>query len=73
VFGLELKAVGGQLSPAQLACHDAMRAAGAMVATATGLDEAIRQLEAWNLLRGTAGPRRLVAGLPSAAMTGALA
>ncbi|SRR6266487_3686480 len=61
-----LKAPGGRLTAIQKAVHDAMRAAGAMVATATGLDEALIQLEAWGLLRGTVG-------LPSAGMTGTLA
>jgi hypothetical protein len=31
-FGLELKTEGGRLSPAQIATHEAMRAAGAVVA-----------------------------------------
>jgi hypothetical protein len=51
-FGLELKAIGGRLSRAQIATQEAMRAAGAEVETAFGLDEAIGQLEAWHLLRG---------------------
>jgi hypothetical protein len=52
VFGLELKAPGGRLSPAQQACHAALKVAGAVVATAPGIDEALEQLERWNLLRG---------------------
>ena len=51
-FGLELKAPGGQVSPAQAQAHEEMRAAGAEVAVATGIDEAIKQLEGWQLLRG---------------------
>ena len=52
VFGLELKADQGRLSAAQTATHEAMRAAGATVATCLGLDEALARLEAWGLLRG---------------------
>jgi len=73
VFGLELKAAGGRLSPAQRACHEAMQAAGAVVAVVTGLDEALACLEGWRLLRGTAGPRRPMAGLSAAVITGTLA
>jgi hypothetical protein len=49
---LELKAAGGRLSPPQREAHAAMRAAGATVAVAVGLDNALRQLERWKLLRG---------------------
>jgi hypothetical protein len=52
VFGLELKATNGRVSPAQRAAHDEMRAAGAEVAVAVGIDQALAQLEAWHLLRG---------------------
>jgi hypothetical protein len=52
VFGLELKAHNGRLSPAQVATQEAMRAAGVTVAVATGLDAALAQLESWNFLRG---------------------
>jgi hypothetical protein len=51
-YGLELKSSTGRLSPAQIAAHDLMRAAGAEVAVAVGLDQAIDQLERWRLLRG---------------------
>jgi hypothetical protein len=51
-FGLELKSDGGRLSEAQKAAHAALRAAGATVAVAYGLDAAIKQLEQWHLLRG---------------------
>jgi VRR-NUC domain len=51
-FGLELKADNGRVSPAQALAHEEMRAAGAEVAVATGIDEALAQLERWQLLRG---------------------
>ena len=51
-FGLELKADNGRVSPAQAQAHQEMRAAGATVAVATGIDDALAQLEAWQLLRG---------------------
>jgi hypothetical protein len=51
VFGLELKTEGGRLSPTQLATHEAMRAAGATVAVAYGIDAALEQLAKWRLLR----------------------
>jgi hypothetical protein len=57
LFGLELKAVGGCLSENQIACQCALQAAGAFVWTAYGLDEAIKTLEVWGLLRGTASVR----------------
>jgi hypothetical protein len=47
-YGLELKADKGRLSPA----HEEMRAAGAEVAVVVGIDEALAQLERWQLLRG---------------------
>jgi hypothetical protein len=52
LYALELKAPGGRLSPVQKSVHEAMRAAGAEVATAVGLDDALHRLEAWNLLVG---------------------
>jgi hypothetical protein len=52
VFGLELKALGGRLSLAQTECHKRLRAAGAKVATACGIDDALRQLEEWGILKG---------------------
>ena len=51
-LGLELKADGGKLTPVQATAHVLMRQAGAEVAVATGIDEALRQLEEWQLLRG---------------------
>jgi hypothetical protein len=52
-YGLELKADNGRVSQAQAQTHEEMRAAGAEVAVATGIDEAIEQLEAWQLLKGS--------------------
>jgi hypothetical protein len=51
VFAIELKSEGGRLSDAQLATMAAMREAGAVVAVATGIDEALRKLENLGLLR----------------------
>jgi hypothetical protein len=51
VFALELKTESGKLTEVQQVTHDRMRAAGATVATAYGVDEAIAQLTAWGLLR----------------------
>jgi hypothetical protein len=50
-YGLELKAAGGTLSPAQRECHERMRAAGAEVATAVGIDAALAQLAQWRLFK----------------------
>src|SRR6476646_4112369 len=48
-YGWELKAEKGRVSPAQAQAqaHEEMRKAGAEVAGATGIDEAIKQLEVW--------------------------
>lgn len=54
VYALELKAAGGRLSGAQSQVHDALRDAGAEVAMAAGLDEALARLGDWGLLRGIA-------------------
>jgi hypothetical protein len=51
-FALELKAEGGRLSDAQLACLAALREAGAVTATAEGLDRALSTLENWGILKG---------------------
>jgi hypothetical protein len=51
-YGLELKADGNRPTKIQKEAQDAMRAAGAEVATAVGLDAALRQLEDWHLLKG---------------------
>ena len=54
VYALELKSAGGRLSGAQRQVHDALREAGAEVAMAVGLDEALARLGDWGLLRGIA-------------------
>ena len=52
-YALELKASSGRLTPVQCDAHAALVAAGAMVEVAYGLDDALAQLEAWGLLRGS--------------------
>jgi hypothetical protein len=54
MYCLELKAKGGKLSDNQRAAHSLLVSAGAMVATVDNIDDALRQLESWKLLRGTA-------------------
>lgn len=54
IYAIELKAPNGRVSAAQLATMAEMREAGAIVAVATGLDEALRKLENFGLLRGRA-------------------
>lgn len=49
LYCLEIKTVIGHLSPDQKAMHAAMREAGATVATAFGLDEALKRLETWGI------------------------
>ena len=51
LYGLELKAEKGRPTAAQKAMHQALEAAGATVAIATGLDPAIQQLEQWGILK----------------------
>jgi hypothetical protein len=51
-YGLELKADGGRLSENQALALAQMERAGATVAVAEGLDAALRQIEAWGLVRG---------------------
>ena len=51
-YGLELKSHGQSLTPVQRTAHVLMRQAGAIVETAVGIDEALKQLEEWKLLRG---------------------
>jgi hypothetical protein len=46
-YALELKAPGGRVTPIQLAAHDELRPAGAEVAIAVGIDEALEVLERW--------------------------
>ena len=50
-YGLELKASKGRLSPQQIATHERMKAAGAIVATATGIDEALGFLTLWGFIK----------------------
>jgi len=51
-FALEIKTETGRLSPVQRTAHVLLEAAGVEVATAYGLDQAIAQLEQWDLLKG---------------------
>ena len=51
--GVSAESVDGRLSDAQRVAHDEMRQPGAEVAVAIGLDDAIAQLECWQLLRGS--------------------
>jgi hypothetical protein len=53
-YALELKAAGGRLSEAQERALIELRAAGAMATHAHGLDQALRILEGWGILRGAA-------------------
>jgi hypothetical protein len=52
-YALELKEAGGRLTPVQRDAHAALVAAGATVAVAYGLDDALARLEAWGLVRGS--------------------
>ena len=56
-YALELKAPDGRLTPVQRDAHAALVAAGATVAVAYGLDDALARLEAWGLLRGSCQAR----------------
>jgi hypothetical protein len=51
LYALELKAANGRLTDVQSDTHAAMKRAGAIVATAHGLDAALAQLVAWGLIR----------------------
>jgi hypothetical protein len=53
-YGLELKSEGGRATSKQRETIAAMEAAGAHCAVAEGLDQALQQLEEWQLLRGKA-------------------
>jgi hypothetical protein len=53
IYALELKAPSGRLSEAQRATHSVMTKAGVQLAVAYSLDEALRFLEGWGILRGT--------------------
>lgn len=50
-FALELKSVSGRRSVVQSTLHTRLERAGVQVATAYGLDEALQQLIAWQLVR----------------------
>jgi hypothetical protein len=53
LYGLELKAdYHGRLSPEQIATHEAMRRAGAVVGTAAGIDQALAILGEWGIIGG---------------------
>jgi hypothetical protein len=54
LYALELKADRGRLSKAQRECHAALVAAGVIVGTAVGIDQALQWLESHKLLRGRA-------------------
>ena len=49
-YGLELKTERGRLTPVQRTTQALLAAAGAEVATAYGLDQALEQLTQWGLL-----------------------
>jgi len=51
LFALELKTEHGRLTQTQAETQQRMRAAGAHVAVASGIDEALTALERWNVLR----------------------
>lgn len=51
IYGLELKADKGRVTPIQRAVHEQMREAGATVAVAFGLDDALAQLVDWKVLK----------------------
>jgi len=53
-FALELKAPGGRPSAAQLEFIADVEAAGGFTCIAEGVDQAIKALESWQLLRGRA-------------------
>jgi hypothetical protein len=51
VYALELKSADGRVTGLQRVVHGRLRAAGAVVAVAYGIDQALAQLEQWRLLR----------------------
>ena len=51
IFGLELKADSGRLTPIQRQALNEMEVAGARTAVARSLDEALVTLECWGVLR----------------------
>lgn len=54
IYGLELKADKGRVTPIQRSVHEQMRAAGATVAVAFGLDDALAQLTRWQVIHAQA-------------------
>jgi hypothetical protein len=50
LFGLELKAGRGKLSPAQIAAHAEMRRAGAVCGVAGDADQALSLLTEWGII-----------------------
>lgn len=54
IFALELKAPEGRPTESQMEFISDLNAAGGFGCIATGLDQAIKCLETWGLLRGTA-------------------
>ena len=58
VFALELKTAHGRLTGTQIETQARLRAAGAEVATAVELDDALEQLTQWELLRPDVSTRR---------------
>ncbi len=50
-FALELKRAGGRVQPSQTIFQDQWVKAGGRAAIAWGLDDALRHLEAWGLIR----------------------
>jgi hypothetical protein len=51
LYALELKTKHGRLTQTQIETHERMRRAGAIVATAQGIAEALAHLERWQLMR----------------------
>ena len=51
IYALELKAASGHLTETQRETIERMKSAGAEVAVAYGIDEAVAQLAEWGLLR----------------------
>lgn len=51
LYGLELKRDTGRLSPSQVKAHAEIVGAGGHVSVVWGLDDAIRKLRAWGMIR----------------------
>jgi hypothetical protein len=63
VYALEIKTENGRATDAQWQAIEDLRAAGAHAEICHGLDSALAQLEAWELLRGRAS---ITSGKPAA-------